>query len=194
MRELMARIAADLAAEGAQFAVVGGHAVSARTEPRFTRDIDLAVAVAGDRQAESLVGRLVQRGFRIVALVEQEATGRLATVRLEHGATPGQLVDLLFATAGNERELVASAQSLRVMADLELPVASTGHLLALKTLSLDDRTRPQDRIDVLALLRVASDGDLEEAERALTLIAQRGANRGRDLLAHFAGLRAQAKG
>jgi hypothetical protein len=47
---------------------------------------------------------------------------------------------------------------------------------------------------VLALLRVASDGDLEEAERALTLIAQRGANRGRDLLAHFAGLRAQAKG
>jgi hypothetical protein len=87
MRELMARIAADLAAEGAQFAVVGGHAVSARTEPRFTRDIDLAVAVAGDRQAESLVGRLVQRGFRIVALVEQEATGRLATVRLEHGAT-----------------------------------------------------------------------------------------------------------
>jgi hypothetical protein len=89
---------------------------------------------------------------------------------------------------------VASAQSLRVMADLELPVASTGHLLALKTLSLDDRTRPRDRIDVLALLRVASDGDLEEAERALTLIAQRGANRGRDLLAHFAGLRAQAKG
>ncbi len=35
------------------FALVGGLAVSARSEPRFTRDIDLAVAVDGDQQAES---------------------------------------------------------------------------------------------------------------------------------------------
>jgi hypothetical protein len=35
------------------FALVGGLAVSVHVEPRFTRDIDLAVAVAGDAKAEA---------------------------------------------------------------------------------------------------------------------------------------------
>jgi hypothetical protein len=62
------------------FAVVGGLAVSARTEPRLTRDIDLAVAVADDREAEGLVKALVARGFAVEATVEQEAIARLATL------------------------------------------------------------------------------------------------------------------
>jgi len=194
MHELLARVVADLVAAQARFAVVGGHAVSARTEPRFTRDLDLAVAAADDREAEALVAFLVQRGYRIVALVEQEATGRLATVRLEHASAPGLLVDLLFATVGIEPELVDAACPLRVLAKLDVPVASVGHLLALKTLSFDDRTRPQDRIDILALLRVASERDVEDAERALSLIAQRGCDRGRDLPSLFARLRGEAEG
>ena len=36
---------------GADWAVLGGLAVAARTEPRFTRDIDLAVAVRNDEEA-----------------------------------------------------------------------------------------------------------------------------------------------
>jgi hypothetical protein len=40
------RIGADLTAIGAHHALVDGLAVSVRTEPRFTRDDDLAVAVA----------------------------------------------------------------------------------------------------------------------------------------------------
>jgi hypothetical protein len=32
--------------------VVGGLAVSARTEPRFTRDVDLVIAVSDDQSAE----------------------------------------------------------------------------------------------------------------------------------------------
>ena len=38
--------------------LVGGLAVSARCEPRFTRDIDIAVALADDAQAEKLVRAL----------------------------------------------------------------------------------------------------------------------------------------
>ncbi len=190
MHELLARIDRDLVALKAAHAVVGGHAVSARTEPRFTRDLDLAVAVADDRQAESIVGDLVARGYRIVALIEQEAIGRLATVRLEHASAPGVIVDLLFATAGIEPEVVGAASPMQVLAKLVLPVASVGHLLALKTLSTDDQKRPQDRIDIVALLRVATAEDLRVAEQALALIVQRGCNRGRDLLAMFARLRA----
>jgi hypothetical protein len=36
------------------WAMLGGLAVSIRTEPRFTRDVDLAVAVAADDEAERL--------------------------------------------------------------------------------------------------------------------------------------------
>ena len=134
--DLLARVAADLSAAQARFAVVGGHAVSARTEPRFTRDLDLAVAVVDDREAERLVGSLVPRGYRVVALLEQETTKRFATVRLEHVSAPGLSIDLLFATAGVEHEVVAASRPLRLLAKLELPVASVAHLLAMKTLSV----------------------------------------------------------
>lgn len=63
-------------------ALVDGLAVSARSEPRFTRDVALAVSVGSDADAEALVRRLVGSGYRVAAQIEQEATGRLATVRL----------------------------------------------------------------------------------------------------------------
>lgn len=84
MDELLQRVLHDLRDLGAEHALVGGHAVSARVEPRFTRDLDFAVAVANDSAAEALVRELGVRGYRLTAIVEQEATGRLATVRLEH--------------------------------------------------------------------------------------------------------------
>jgi len=83
LEDATARILARLAAHGVPTAVVGGLAVSTRTEPRFTRDADLCVAVEGDRQAESLIRHLRDDGYEMVALVEQESTGRIATVRLE---------------------------------------------------------------------------------------------------------------
>lgn len=46
---------ARLAEHDARFAIVGGLAVSVRTEPRFTRDADVCVAVDDDREAEDLV-------------------------------------------------------------------------------------------------------------------------------------------
>ena len=53
------RIASDLTNRGVSFALIliGGLAVSARTEPRFTRDLDLAVSVTSDHEAESRVDR-----------------------------------------------------------------------------------------------------------------------------------------
>ena len=55
------RINTDLIQAGVPFAVVGGLAVSVRTEPRFTRDADLAVALATDAEAESLIHALRAR-------------------------------------------------------------------------------------------------------------------------------------
>jgi predicted nucleotidyltransferase len=182
--EAVLRAAAlDLAGLGTQWALVGGLAVSARTEPRFTRDVDLVIAVAGDRDAEQAIHALQQRGYRVQALVEQEAAGRLATARLvpRGGDEAAIVLDILFASSGIEREIADAADVLEILPGLRVPVAGVGHLLALKLLSRDDRTRPQDRVDLAQLLRVASPSDLDVARRAVGLIHARGFQRDRDL-------------
>ena len=50
---VLRQAAADLDAIGARWAVIGGLAVAFRAEPRFTKDVDVAVAVADDREAET---------------------------------------------------------------------------------------------------------------------------------------------
>jgi predicted nucleotidyltransferase len=175
-------IAGDLTRARVPFALVGGLAVSVRTEPRFTRDADLAVALAGDAAAEALIRRLRARDYTVEAVVEQEAVGRLATVRLTRSGEPhAPVVDLLFASSGIEQEVVVAAEAIDLLPQLTLKVALTGHLIALKVLSRDDETRPQDLVDLRALLRVASDEELARARESLALISARGYHRGRDL-------------
>ena len=175
--------ALDLAELRLRWALVGGLAVSARTEPRFTRDVDLVIAVRGDQDAEQAVHALQQRGYRVHALVEQEAAGRLATARLVPRGEDeaGFVLDILFASSGIEPEVAGSAELLEILPGLRIPVASVGHLLALKLLSRDDRTRPQDQVDLVQLLRVAQPGDIEAARHAVALIHSRGFQRDRNL-------------
>lgn len=176
-------IVGELERRGRSWALVGGLAVSARAEPRFTRDIDLAVATTNDGDAEALVRALVGSGYGVLATLEQETAGRLATVRLQSpGEGPGAVVvDLLFASSGVEPEIVGEAEVLEVLPGLRVPVARAGHLLALKVLSVSPK-RPQDQADILALLREATPEDREQARSMAALIVQRGYGRGRDLL------------
>ena len=172
-----------------QFALVGGLAVSARTEPRLTRDADLAVLVSDDRDAEALVLSLQGRGWRVVTAIEQDAAGRLATVRLAPTGESalGTVVDLLFASSGIEPEIVAAADPIDVVPGLIAPVARLGHLIALKVLARDDRARPQDRVDIAALLARADAAALDEVRESLALVTRRGFQRGRDLFAALDG-------
>jgi len=101
---------------GAAFALIGGLAVSVRTEPRFTRDADLAVAVSDDTEAEAIVRQCQAAGFGIHAVVEQTATRRLASVRKTPAVDPdGALIDLLFASSGVEPEIVAAADRITIL-------------------------------------------------------------------------------
>jgi hypothetical protein len=175
-------ICGELAAARVPFALVGGLAVSVRTEPRFTRDADVAVALHTDAEAEALVHRLGSHGFMVHAAVEQEAAKRLAAVRLANSSEPmAPVVDLLFASSGIEPEVVAEAESIDILPHLTVPVARTGHLIALKVLSRHDETRPQDIADLRALLRAAPAPEIARARTAVELIAARGYHRGRDL-------------
>lgn len=184
------RAVEDLGKLGVPHALVGGLAVSARAEPRLTRDADLAISVEDDAAAEAVVHALGSLGYAAVAVVEQAATGRLATARLvPPEAGSGLVVDLLFASCGIEREIVQCAERIAVLPDLVVPVATTGHLVAMKLLARDDRHRPNDADDLRALAAVAEDDDWTDAASAVALIAERGCARGRDLRAALLELR-----
>ncbi len=188
----MSRLAATLHdfvsrfAESYRLVLVGGLAVSARTVPRFTRDVDFSVAVTDDAGAEALVHEAQRFGYLVEATLEHRGSGRLATVRLRRDRDP--IVDLLFAACGIEPEIATDATSLLVLAQA-VPVATVGHLIAMKLVSRDARRRPRDEEDLLGLARVADQAEWARAERAVALIEERGFSRGRDLRAALRHLR-----
>jgi hypothetical protein len=189
VEKVLADVTGALAEQGARYALVGGLAVSARAEPRFTRDVDLAVAVPGDREAEAVVSGLARAGYAVASTVELDGTHRLATARLlPTGEAPlGVVVDLLFASSGIEPELVAAADVLEILPGLSLGVAKVGHLMALKVLSASPE-RPQDGADLRVLAEGAEPADFDLARQALAIIEARGFGRGRSLPDDFARL------
>lgn len=134
-------LTADLTRIGVPFAVVGGIAASARGEPRFTRDVDVAVAVSGDEHAEGILFQLGRLGYVVRATVEHDAVGRLATARLQHSC--GIVCDLIFATCGVEAEIIRDAEPLDLFDEVQVMTATTEGLLAMKVLSATDQ-RPRD--------------------------------------------------
>jgi hypothetical protein len=192
----LTRIACELQAAGKRWALIGGLAVSARAEPRTTRDVDLAVAVTGDAEAEALVYTLQGVGYHVVAALEQKTLHRLSTIRLSSRPEGGKgvvVVDLLFASSGIEQEIVAAAEPLEIVEGLSAPVARIGHLLALKVLARDDRQRPQDWDDIRALLAEATPADVDEARAALRLITERGYHRDKPLEEAFEQMVGEAR-
>jgi hypothetical protein len=91
-------------------------------------------------------------------------------------------LDILVAACGIEKEIVAGATTIEILPGLSLPVASIGHLIAMKVLSQNRFDRLQDRVDLMALLRGATDRDRNTVERSLREIMRRGLADGRDLL------------
>jgi Nucleotidyl transferase AbiEii toxin, Type IV TA system len=167
---------------GHPWALVDGLAISVRLEPRFTRDIDLAVAVPDDHTAERIVSDLAAIGFTLLLSLEQHALGRLAAVRLLPPGEPEQgiVVDLLFSSSGIEPRICNEAERVEIAPGLIVPVAQAGHLIAMKLLAVAP-DRPQDAIDLRALMK---DLSAEERERAVTAVGdieRMGAHRGKSL-------------
>ncbi len=183
------RVVKLLAELGHDCAVVGGRAVMLRGRDRFTDDLDLAVAVESDKQTESIALALQRTGFELRTLVEQEETGRIATLRfIDRRGGGSNRIDLLFASSGIEPEIVARAESMEIETGAAVKVARRSDLIAMKTLSLD-ATRDQDLGDLRVLLRLASDAEIKDARAALELIEARGATRSKELGAEFDRIR-----
>jgi hypothetical protein len=161
-------------------------AVSARVRPRTTEDLDVVIAVSSDREAERIAFAFHNRGYSYLPehALEQKEVGRLATVRF---MSPGRedrgvVVDLLFASSGIEPEVVAEAEFEEILPGLVVPIARTGHLVALKVLA----GREVDARDARWLWEAADGGEKQRARDSLVLITRRRFNRGKDLSAELA--------
>ena len=176
--EQIARLFAAIESFDVRAALVGGLAVSVRARERFTRDVDVAVAVDSDDEAGQLAFAMQGEGYRLTQVLEHRASGRLATLRF---VTPGQSsdepdIDVLCASSGIEAETVEAATYVELVEKLAVPVARTAHLLAMKVLSASER-RPQDVWDIQALLNAAQRADLDAALYLVDLIQERGFGR-----------------
>ncbi len=184
----LAHVAAELRRRHHRFALIGGLAVSIRGEVRFTRDVDLAIRVASDEEVEKLVRDLASAGYAPLAVIEQDAKSRLATVRLR--APSGVVVKLLAASSGIESEVVERATEIPFDGAGLIPVARAEELLALKVLSMTER-RPQDSLDARSLIAMNRSLDLDAVRDLLAKIVARGFHRGQDLGAKLDGLLAR---
>ncbi len=159
-------LCADLAACGVRFALVGGLAVSVRTEPRFTRDVDVVAEIAPN-DIDAVARQLAARGHAIEARMSDAADGHVAGIRLRRY---GIREDVLLAFSGLEAETCASAERIEVLPGVVVPVASTAHLIVLKLIAIVERDRMQDRADAEALATCASKAERDEVASLLTRV------------------------
>lgn len=178
------RIADDLNAAGIRWCLVGGLGASVYAEPRTTKDIDVVVALDSDQDLEHLKAFLASRGYHSPAiLMHTQPTRRMGwRLLLDSPRGNGVPLDILSNACGIEHQITKQAVKLEVLRGVWLPVAALGHLIAMKVVSQHDPSRLQDRVDLLALLKVAQPDDIAIAQDALSEIARAGYSNNRNLV------------
>lgn len=183
--EELKTLGCDLDGVGARWALIGALAASIYGDPRTTKDIDIAVVTADTLELDVLVSKLGSRGYlNPQSLMHVSPTFQLGMRLTVPSKRAYKIpVDLLNSSSGIESEIVSSAQRIEILPATTLPVASLGHMIAMKVLSHDDHGRLRDKSDLISLLKSASAEDIVIAREALVLIKERGFDRGRDLIA-----------
>jgi Nucleotidyl transferase of unknown function (DUF2204) len=144
----------ELSAAGAEFLVVGAHALAAHGVPRATGDIDIWVRPVADN-AERVLSALSRFGAPLFDLTREDLT-REGTV-FQIGQPPSR-IDILSSISGVSFE---AAWLRRVLVEIEgiaVPVLARKDFIANKR----SAGRPKDLSDLALLAEVA--GTLDEAD------------------------------
>ena len=158
------------------WAIVGALACNEYVEePRFTSDIDIAIAIG--ENDNSFLSELSNLGYVLLETSihpEKEfvTSARLLGLDSEFGRF---FIDILLNSTGIENEITSRASKKEILPNLVIPIASLGCLIAMKTLAIISPERiiekvMNDEADMIALLRTAKKEDLEEAKEIAELI------------------------
>ena len=188
VRSTLIEVSGWLAENKYKFALVGGLAVSYRSIERYTKDVDFAIAISNDSDAENLIRGMQSIGYYPRTVLERKDRRSIATVRLSKFSDDESIeviVDLLFATCGIEDEIVKNATLEEVLPLCKMHVATLPSLIAMKVLSASPDKRPQDIMDINSLLAELNHEDIKIAKKLVSLIQERKFNRSKDLLSNF---------
>ena len=186
------RVTNDLHQSGIAWCLVGGLGTSVYVEPRTTKDIDIVVSVPDEAQGDNLKDLLLTKGYTAPQiLMHTTPTRRMGwRVFIPPSRETSIPLDILVSVCGIENDIVAKSTAIEILPGLSLPVASLGHLIAMKVLSQNPFERLQDRVDLLALLGNATEQDRIVVEHSLKEIAHRGFAGERDLIAELRDIEA----
>ena len=146
MQDVLSMLARVLGQAGLSHALIGGHAVNAWLEPRFTADIDLVIAVAAAALSR-FRQTLAAEGF--VVDVEDGAQEPSGPDFVRFVSADGLVrVEIQVAKTPFQREVIQRAR----VDDTGLCVATPEDLIVMKLIA----NRPKDQIDLIGLLGLAA--------------------------------------
>ncbi|MBW1787616.1 MAG: nucleotidyltransferase [Deltaproteobacteria bacterium] len=135
-----------------RYMIVGGYAVMKYSEPRFTKDLDIWIAI--DREnADAVYTALKEFGAPLANLTANDFTQKDYFYQM---GRPPLRVDIMMSIPGVEFEEAWNDREVVELEDFKIPFISRSDLILAKKAS----GRPQDKIDVVKL---------KEAERLDTL-------------------------
>jgi hypothetical protein len=145
--EVLAVLATVLEGEGLDWMLVGGLAVGVWTEPRGTKDCDVAVALGAD--VTSLARRFEEAGLRVArGDLRSAREGGVVRMRFEREGAPSLVVDLLCSGTPFEREAIARRRRIALFGK-DAFAATPDDLVIYKLVA----GRPQDLADIDRLFR-----------------------------------------
>lgn len=135
-----------LSSSGAEFLLVGGHAVAYHGHPRYTGDVDFLVRPTPEN-AVRVLRALDGFGFGQLALTEEDFTRPGSVVQL--GRSPNR-IDLLTEISGVDFDTAWAGRANASFDGVSVPVLGLAELLANKKAT----GRAKDLADLEALLAV----------------------------------------
>jgi hypothetical protein len=155
--QMLLDVAAAFGRRKVTHAVAGGMAVAVHGIPRATKDIDFLIDHSDAPDAEY--------ALRSLGFAPMEGGAGAGFVRYVRHPVPGvpeitEWVDLLLARHEIGRSLLRNAAADPVAWEgIHLPVVSAEGIVLMKVLAIaNDPARPQDRGDIIGLLRIHREG------------------------------------
>lgn len=149
---------------GGQGALIGGIAVSLRSIPRYTADVD-ALFWKGEHTAEEILKVIVSQGLQPRATDPIKFAAQTQVFPLTY-QTSGVKVDFILASLPFEQEAIERSESMSV-AGYEIRVLSAEDLVIMKLVA----GRPSDIGDVTSLLMAHPKLDMKYVTRHVQQIA-----------------------